>query len=135
MFFIGFLNVMGPWYFSAMDENDGFFFSFSLQCHLMVLSSCHGGLCVSLCAWWHRDNQILIFYLQNHHSECICWPNFLYPSLTCFLYLCTPFFILISPLSPRQSIFLPPLFPLPHPSFSPSPTLLKLRSNWLTIFY
>lgn len=103
---------MGPWYFSAS--------AFSVIWRSWAPLSSEA--CVSLCAWWHRDNQILIFYLQNNHSECICWPNFLYPLHSpVFFTLCTPFFILYLPSPQGNPSFSSSPVPLPHPSFSPSP--------------
>ena len=83
--------------------------------------------CVSFCAWWHCDNQILIFYLQNHHSECICWPNFLYPlhSPDC----CVHSLSFISPPPKAIHLFLPPLF-LFFTLVSLPPHSSQIKSDW-----
>ena len=83
--------------------------------------------CVSFCAWWHCDNQILIFYLQSHHSECIRWPNFLYPlhSADC----CVHSLSFISPPPKAIHLFLPPLF-LFLTLVSLPPHSSQIKSDW-----
>ena len=88
---IGFLNVMGLWYFSAMDERDGFFSPLQLSglswtsCQVRPVCCCVLENTVLSTSWsWTA---------QNHCWECVRWLHFLslWHSLDCPVHSLDPF--------------------------------------------